>query len=61
MNNKLLGAAAIALPVIAGGLAYASAQKASEPTSLVATDGYICPATGEELPCPNCCPLKNQK
>jgi len=23
--------------------------------------GYICPITGEELPCPNCCPLNKKK
>jgi hypothetical protein len=23
--------------------------------------GYICPATGEELPCQNCCPLNSEK
>jgi hypothetical protein len=61
MTSKILGAAALALPVIAGGLVYAGNQKASEPASQVASEGYICPATGEELPCPNCCPLKNAK
>jgi len=29
-------------------MAYAKAHKAS---------GYTCPLTGEQLPCPNCCPL----
>jgi hypothetical protein len=39
----------LALPLgIAGGLVYANAQ---------ARTGYTCPLTGEELPCPNCCPL----
>ena len=23
--------------------------------------GYTCPLTGEELPCPNCCPLNKRK
>lgn len=23
------------------------------------SEGYICPVTGEALPCPNCCPLNN--
>lgn len=22
--------------------------------------GYTCPLTGEELPCPKCCPLNNE-
>jgi len=24
-------------------------------------NGYICPLTGEKLPCPECCPLNKQK
>jgi hypothetical protein len=39
---------AVALFVVAfAGIAYASSR---------ATKGYICPVTGEELPCPECCP-----
>jgi hypothetical protein len=49
--RKILWAALAMLPLVTGGLLYArSASKAS----------YTCPITGEELPCPNCCPL-NQK
>ncbi len=27
----------------------------------VATAAYTCPLTGEELPCPKCCPLNKQR
>ena len=30
--------------------------KAKVPAKTVKADGYICPLTGEVLPCPNCCP-----
>lgn len=47
--RKLLWVAILALPLaVAGGLVYANAQVRS---------GFTCPITGEELPCPNCCPL----
>ena len=41
-----------------GGLVYANAQKpAKEQSQKADAQGYICPATGEELPCQSCCPL----
>jgi hypothetical protein len=45
-----------ALPLaVAGGLLYANTQdKADQPQK---AGGYVCPITGEQLPCPNCCPL----
>jgi hypothetical protein len=30
--------------------------KAKAPAKVAKTDGYICPLTGQVLPCPNCCP-----
>ena len=48
-RRKWLWAALVAVPaVMVGGFAYANAQKSR---------AYPCPITGEELPCPNCCPL----
>ena len=59
-GTVLLGAAPL---VIVGGLVLASAPtggaKAQAEQSCCA--GYICPATGEELPCENCCPLNAEK
>jgi hypothetical protein len=62
MKEKLLlGAALVSLPLIAGGLAIANAKgPAKEQTQLASEQGYICPVTGEELPCPNCCPLNSK-
>lgn len=47
------------LPLAIAGVVYgaALAQRQAQP---VKAEGYICPLTGEELPCPNCCPL-NQR
>jgi len=58
--RKWIYSALAALPLaIAGGLLYANAQaKAISPQQ---ADGYVCPITGEELPCPNCCPLNESK
>ena len=50
-RRKWLWAVVLALPLaVAGGWVYANAQ----------AQAYICPLTGEQLPCEKCCPL-NQK
>jgi len=58
--RKLILAALAALPLaVAGGLLYANAQgKVDQPRQ---AEGYVCPITGEELPCPKCCPLNGSK
>ena len=57
MKKKLLlWTALLALPLAAAGLAYGrTLANADKPQ---ANAGYICPVTGEELPCPDCCPFK---
>jgi hypothetical protein len=51
-RRKWLWATLLALPLaVAGGLVYANSRAGS----------YICPITGEELPCPRCCPLNQQQ
>lgn len=58
MKEKLIGIALLSVPLIVGGLVYANAQKpANEQSQKADAQGYICPATGEELPCQSCCPL----
>ena len=60
-EKLLIGAALVSLPLVAGGLAIANAQKpASEQKQEAVAAGYICPVTGEELPCQGCCPLNNK-
>lgn len=52
--------AAVAVPLlVAGGLALAASQGQTEKPQAGATSAtpVVCPLTGEELPCPNCCPL----
>jgi hypothetical protein len=47
----------VALPLaVVGGLLYANTQKQTDKPE-EAAGSYVCPLTGEELPCPNCCPL----
>lgn len=61
MNRKWLGPALAVLPLaIGGGLVVANSQTKTNDERVNANQvgGYICPATGEELPCPFCCPLK---
>jgi len=51
--RKWIWVTMLAVPLaVASGLAYAKSQQAK---------GYVCPVTGEELPCPNCCPLNQGK
>ena len=54
MRKKMLRALLV-VPLIAGGVAYAMSASTTK-ASVEARDRYICPVTGEVLPCPNCCP-----
>jgi hypothetical protein len=59
--NKWVTASLVALPVVAaGGLFYGQAvadSQTAEQKQQVSEDAYICPLTGERLPCPECCQL----
>ncbi len=56
--RKWLWRGLLALPlVVAGGALYAQSRTATAPKA----EGYVCPLTGEELPCPKCCPLNQKK
>lgn len=55
-RRKLIVTGLLALPLALGGLVYATAANAQP-----AQSGYTCPVTGEQLPCPNCCPLNQKK
>ena len=55
MRKKWLWATLLLLPLAISGFVYAGAQANADTQSNDAS--YICPITGEELPCPNCCPL----
>lgn len=49
--RKWIWTALVVVPLaVAGGLVYANSRQAS-------ADTFVCPVTGEELPCPDCCPL----
>ena len=58
--NKLVAASLVALPVIAASGLYFGHSTASAKTGdkqQQAEAGFICPVTGEELPCEKCCVL----
>jgi hypothetical protein len=60
--RKLLWAALATIPLAAAGsLIYANSVRNTEPSAEAKAGTYTCPLTGEELPCPNCCPLNNSK
>ena len=53
--RKIVWAVLLAVPLaVAGTLVYANSQQAK-------TQEYVCPITGEKLPCPLCCPLNQPK
>ena len=61
MNKKWIAAAVVALPATIGGITYATSQsRTPDEVQQTSEEGYVCPATGEVLPCPNCCPLKQE-
>ena len=56
--RKWIWATVAALPLaVVSGLVYANTNAKTEKQA----GGFVCPITGEELPCPNCCPLNQGK
>jgi hypothetical protein len=59
--RRAIWATLLALPLaVVGGLFYANAERQTVKPEQAAP-AYVCPITGEELPCPNCCPLNKGK
>jgi hypothetical protein len=54
-----LAIAALAAVLFLGGCASSKPQRVSMGATSVG--GYTCPLTGEQLPCPKCCPLNKSK
>lgn len=58
MSRKVFLAALLALPLAVAGLVYGQTLKQRQTDEQqVKADAFTCPLTGEELPCPRCCPL----
>ena len=59
MSRKMFLAALLALPLAVAGLVYGKTltQRQSDRHPHQQAGSFTCPLTGEELPCPNCCPL----
>lgn len=51
-------AALLALPLAISGLAFGGTLVNADAAQQSA--GYVCPLTGEELPCSNCCPVSRE-
>lgn len=58
MSRKLIWTAVVALPLAITGLVFAASHSAGG-TKGASADGFVCPITGEELPCEKCCPLND--
>ena len=56
MRKKLLWVTMLVLPLAIGGFVYAGVQAAGD-NAQSNEAGFVCPVTGETLPCPKCCPL----
>lgn len=63
MNKKAVAATLVVLPLVLGGLVAASVsfQAGENRPSQAPAQGFICPVTGEELPCPACCVLNERR
>lgn len=55
----LLAVLAVATVLFLGGCSSSKPQRVSMGTTF--EGGYTCPLTGEQLPCPKCCPLNKQQ
>ena len=56
MRKKLLWVTMLVLPLAIGGFVYAGMQATGD-NAQSNEAGFVCPVTGETLPCPKCCPL----
>jgi hypothetical protein len=59
--RKWMWAALLPVPLVVGGLVYANSHAKTEKPQPTSAGGYVCPITGEHLPCPNCCPLNQSR
>ena len=64
MSKKLMWGMMAVLPLGLSGLLAASVANNATSTDdnlrAGAETAYVCPLTGEELPCPKCCPLNKE-
>jgi hypothetical protein len=62
MDKRWVAVPLVALPLVIGGFVYAASQSTRDKAGQeVSQKGYVCPVTGENLPCPECCPLNESK
>lgn len=58
--RKLIYTSVLALPVAIVASFFVASAVGSAEQSRPKAGAYICPITGETLPCPNCCPLNRR-
>lgn len=63
MNSVTILFAAVLLvsALLTTGCSSAGSTGITTGAAAVGSDGFVCPLTGETLPCPDCCPLKDAK
>ncbi len=53
--------ALLALPLVVASVVYGQTLAQRQIEQPAQASGYACPLSGEQLPCPKCCPLDQQK
>lgn len=63
MTRKSFLAALLVLPLAVAGWVYGQtlSQRQTEQPQQATGESFTCPLTGEQLPCPKCCPLNAQR
>lgn len=59
-KQKLMWVALVAVPLGVGSV-FVHAKSYTDLRQPPSATGFICPITGEELPCERCCPLNEEK
>jgi len=58
MYRRWILAALVGLPLVVSGLMFAPSHSAGD-AQAANPQGFVCPITGENLPCQECCPLND--
>lgn len=56
-RRKWLWATLLAIPLAVASVVYGQTLVQRDNQPAAQTEGYVCPVTGELLPCPLCCPF----
>lgn len=59
--TKYRWTALLALPLVVASVVYGQTLAQRQTEQPAQASGYTCPLNGQEVPCPKCCPLDQQK